>query len=312
MDPAAIALTEPTVITAGLLEKSNPVILAVQREPARTGSAAVERAESRHELVFIDPRVGDYERLLGDVLSQTGGERRIEVRMLDAQRDGIAQISQALAGYSDLDAVHFLSHGSDGAVQLGATWLDRNSLQAMAGSIAKWSASLSAEADLLFYGCDLAASPVGVAFVEQLSLLTGADVAASVDRTGSAALGGDWDLEFAIGAVDTAVAVAPGAQQSWSWILAAPTGSNMSTAETYTLNTSLDLADIVINDADSANVTASLTLSDSSAGSLSTGTSGAVTATYIACHRSMDRQRRPSPMLIRLLDRMSRTRPSLL
>ena len=135
-------------------------------------------------MVFVDTRVDGYEQFLEDFISQTSGERRIEVRLLDTERDGIEQISQALAGYSDLDAVHFLSHGTDGAVQLGATWLDRNSLQAMAGSIAQWRASLSADADLLFYGCDLAASPVGIAFVEQLSLLTGADVAASVDRTG--------------------------------------------------------------------------------------------------------------------------------
>ena len=207
----------------------------------RTGSAAAEQTPARHEVVFVDTRVDGYQQFLEDFLSQTSGERRIEARLLDAERDGIEQISQALAGYSDLDAVHFLSHGTDGAVQLGATWLDRNSLQAMAGSIAKWSASLSADADLLFYGCDLAASPVGIAFVEQLSLLTGADVAASVDRTGSTLLGGDWDLEFAIGTVDTAVAVAPGSQQSWSGILAAPTASNMNAAETYTLDTPLDL-----------------------------------------------------------------------
>ena len=280
--PVTIAVTEPTVLTARFLDHSNQIALTAQREPERTGSAAAEQTPARHEVVFVDTRVDGYQQFLEDFLSQTSGEQRIEARLLDAERDGIEQISQALAGYSDLDAVHFLSHGTDGAVQLGATWLDRNSLQASAGAIAQWSASLSADADLLFYGCDLAASPVGIAFVEQLSLLTGADVAASVDRTGSTLLGGDWDLEFAIGTVDTAIAVAPGSQQSWSGILAAPTASNMNAAETYTLDTPLDLADIVINDVDSANVTASLILSDSAAGSLSTATSGSVTSTYNA------------------------------
>ena len=42
----------------------------------------------------------------------------------------------------------------------------------------------------------------------------------------------------------------------------------------------LNLTDIVVSDVDSATVTVTLTLSDVAAGSLSTGTSGAVTSTY--------------------------------
>ena len=63
---------------------------------------------------------------------------------------------------------------------------------------------------------------------------------------------------------------------------AAPTATNLSTAETYTEDTPLNLVDIVVSDVDSANVTASLTLSNPAAGSLSTATSGAVTSTYNA------------------------------
>ena len=60
----------------------------------------------------------------------------------------------------------------------------------------------------------------------------------------------------------------------------APTASNLNAAETYTEDIPLNLADIVITDVDSADVTVTLTLTDPAAGSLSTGTSGAVTATY--------------------------------
>ena len=58
----------------------------------------------------------------------------------------------------------------------------------------------------------------------------------------------------------------------------APTASNLSTAESYTEDTPLDLANIVVSDVDSANVTATLTLSAPAAGSLNTATSGAVTS----------------------------------
>jgi hypothetical protein len=62
----------------------------------------------------------------------------------------------------------------------------------------------------------------------------------------------------------------------------APTATNLSAAESYTEDTPLNLIDIVVSDVDSANVTATLTVSNPAIGSLSTGTSGAVTSTYSA------------------------------
>lgn len=60
----------------------------------------------------------------------------------------------------------------------------------------------------------------------------------------------------------------------------APTATNLSADEAYTEDATLNLADIVVTDADSATITAKLTLSTTSAGSLSTATSGTVTSTY--------------------------------
>ncbi len=49
--------------------------------------------------------------------------------------------------------------------------------------------------DILLYGCDVAQGDSGNEFITQLAAASGADVAASADLTGSAALGGDWMLE---------------------------------------------------------------------------------------------------------------------
>ncbi len=62
----------------------------------------------------------------------------------------------------------------------------------------------------------------------------------------------------------------------------APNVANITVPETYTRNTLLNLTDIVISDSDSANVTATLTLSNLTAGSLSTATSDVVTSTFNA------------------------------
>ena len=47
----------------------------------------------------------------------------IDVVLIDGTRDGVEQISDALARYHDLHAIHIISHGVDGAVDLGSTLL---------------------------------------------------------------------------------------------------------------------------------------------------------------------------------------------
>ncbi len=165
---------------------------------------ATENATSaRHELVFVDPQIADYESLLHEISSIGDATRQIEVVLLSSQRDGVDQIAQVLAGYHDLDAVHFVTHGTDRAVQLGATWLQLDNLAAHSGTIAQWGDSLSSEGDLLFYGCRLAGSDAGRELLESIQALTNADIAASTDDTGSALLGGDWWLEHQAGSIET-------------------------------------------------------------------------------------------------------------
>ena len=62
----------------------------------------------------------------------------------------------------------------------------------------------------------------------------------------------------------------------------APIATNLNAAETYTEDTLLNFTDVVISDVDSATVTATLTLSNSAAGSLNVGTSNGVTSTFNA------------------------------
>lgn len=62
---------------------------------------------------------------------------------------------------------------------------------------------MTGSADLLLYGCDIAAGDGGRQFIAQLARATGADVAASLDDTGTARLAGNWLLEAAAGAIET-------------------------------------------------------------------------------------------------------------
>lgn len=62
--------------------------------------------------------------------------------------------------------------------------------------------SLAADADILLYGCSIASTDAGKAFVEQFASITQADIGASTNLTGKA---GDEVLEFQVGQVSNAL-----------------------------------------------------------------------------------------------------------
>ncbi|HEX5065660.1 MAG TPA: cadherin domain-containing protein, partial [Myxococcota bacterium] len=175
-----------------------------QGAPAAELSTLATAAENavRHELVLIDGNVADRDSLLADLRASAGPDRELEVLVLDAGRDGIGQITDILRERSGLDAVHVIAHGSDGVLQLGSTRLESESLAARRDAVASWGDALSSDADLLLYGCDLAGGERGEALLQGLAELTGADVAASTDVTGSALYGADWELEATVGHVE--------------------------------------------------------------------------------------------------------------
>ena len=149
-------------------------------------------------IVFVDARVSHYASLI-DGLADTA-----EVFVLDGESDGLGQMAAWLAGRSGVGAIHVISHGSQGALVLGSTVLDGGNLAAYRTQLADIGAALNAGGDILLYGCNVAAGTEGAAFVAALAQATGADVAASDDATGAAALGGDWVLEQGIGSVEVA------------------------------------------------------------------------------------------------------------
>ena len=186
---------------------------------SESGMDVVASAEATYELVFVDDSVADYEQLVSEILSAENLDRRLDIIFLTADRDGIEQVSEALAGYDNLDAIHFISHGADGAVKLGSTWLTNDNLAGYAGQIAGWADALTTDADLLFYGCDLAAHVEGQQLVAALSALTDADVAASTDDTGDAQLGGNWTLEYAHGAITATTVLTAETGAEWHALL---------------------------------------------------------------------------------------------
>ncbi|MBA1419796.1 MAG: DUF4347 domain-containing protein [Epsilonproteobacteria bacterium] len=110
--------------------------------------------EPRTELVLVNSDVTDYQELI-DGLEPSDETRTIEVVVLDAEENGVEQVSEILSNYTDLDAIHVISHGSDGAFSLGDTWLENDDILENSEAISSWSDALSEDADILLYGCDV-------------------------------------------------------------------------------------------------------------------------------------------------------------
>jgi hypothetical protein len=178
-------------------------------------------AKAGATLVFVHAGIADVESLLAGI------DPAAEVVLLDRGTDGLAAIQAHLQGRSGIAALHLVGEGASGQMHLGGSFL---TLASMAGEHAQALAAIGTHlaegADLLIYGCDFAAGPDGQQALQRLAQLTGADVAASTDRTGHASRHGDWDLEARVGTVEAAIVVSPFAQQNWNGALATFTVTN--------------------------------------------------------------------------------------
>ena len=154
-------------------------------------------ADIRHELVFVDSSVPDYQQLVDDLLATGDDARQFEVVVLESDRDGIEQMAETLAGRNGIDAIHIVSHGNQAELFLGTAQLTLDSMTGeYADELAAIGQSLTDMGDILIYGCNFGGGIVGQEAAVQLAQLTGADVAATVDDTRSVQYGGAWDVEW--------------------------------------------------------------------------------------------------------------------
>jgi len=149
-------------------------------------------------VVFIDSVVPHAHSLVASINDDT-----TDVILIEPNENGLAFISDNLKAYAQLESIQIISHGSSGQLILGADTVTEEDLLRNRQALAGWSASLSSDADILLFGCDVAADANGTRFVDQLARLSDVDVAASSNLTGHANLGADWDLEYKTGSIES-------------------------------------------------------------------------------------------------------------
>ena len=152
------------------------------------------------DYVFIDATVPDYAKFL------YGGKPGTFSVVVTPEENGITKITETLQGVTGVDALHILSEGNQGNFWLGKAFVSSDNVEQYSQDLQSWGSSLNNFADILIYACFTALGSEGAVLVEAISNLTGADVAASTNLTGSASLGGDWVLEASTGNIESGLA----------------------------------------------------------------------------------------------------------
>ncbi|MBD2039834.1 DUF4347 domain-containing protein [Microcoleus sp. FACHB-672] len=200
-------------------------------------------AQQNISLVIIDSAVENWDTLRAGVVPGT------EVVVLAPDQDGIAQISEVLRQYrGQVTTVHIVSHGTPGCLYLGNAQLSLHTLSYYTEELQQWFVPTASVSPRLFiYGCQVAAGDAGIEFLSKLQALTGANIAASANLTGTPALGGDWNLELTLGESSFTSAFTPELMENYAFILA-DIASNSELKNYLTTNKISTEAQLVLTD----------------------------------------------------------------
>jgi hypothetical protein len=194
-----------------------------------------------HAVVFFESSVRDVQ-----VLRQGLGAGTDAV-FLDSAGDGVRQMAAFLAGRHDLASIGIVAHGAPGAVALGTETLDQRSLAADKVELAVIGSALAPGGELDLWSCDVAAGDVSASFVSGLAAATRAGVAASDHPIGSAALGGDWQLNVRTQPARAALPFTAGALGAFQGLLGNwSAAASMATARVFSTGTLLGNGKILV------------------------------------------------------------------
>ena len=142
-----------------------------------------------------------------------------EIIVLDGRYDGVDQITRILGQHKDLAAVQIMSHGSAGSLTLGSATLGQGQLDSYKDQLRAWGDAMAEHGDILLYGCNVAAGKA--AWPSWTACPPSRAPTWPRPRVGSAALGGDWVLDYRHGAIEaTTLTVA-----RWDGVMATSTGA---------------------------------------------------------------------------------------
>ena len=106
-----------------------------------------------------------------------------EIIVLDYDADEIVQIGEYLDDYRHIEGIHIISQGQSGELFFANTELNQETLPAYQQAIQQWRKSLTEDAEIIFYGCDLNSEEEGADVIQQVDQRTLAEVLGEVEYT---------------------------------------------------------------------------------------------------------------------------------
>ncbi|MFH0825237.1 MAG: ELWxxDGT repeat protein, partial [Pseudomonadota bacterium] len=152
-------------------------------------------AETQHELnvVLVSNSLDHIQ-----AVSEAAGNKAKVVELDPAHESlaGITHLLEQLVAESGMKihGLAVLAHGDVGVAGLGPDQINFINVTDYATQLGRLGACLTENAQIQFYGCNVAADEFGQALVHSIARHTGADVFASTDPTGGPQ--GNWTLEF--------------------------------------------------------------------------------------------------------------------
>ena len=192
--PAVVDVRD-TAIKAAVVSPANPVSADLLAAAIALPQSA-PLADAHANIVFIDQNVANIAQLVSTI------DPTAEIILINDSSSGLEQIASHLAGRTNVGSIHIVSHGETGTLYLGTDTLTTANLAEHDAALAIIGGALSDNGDILIYGCDVGQGTGGMDLVRQIAEKTGADVAASIDKTGGSEAGGDWVLEATSGAIE--------------------------------------------------------------------------------------------------------------
>ncbi len=190
--------TNGTQAYYGSLKLMNPVSFSTTGHEALTPE---ELDTDSDEIYFIDYNIDNKDMIIDEI-----PEDALVVQL--NSNDSISDLTHVLRQCASIEAVHIISEGNSSQIMIGDTVITSNNINSFENIFTEWDSYLASNADILFYGCNIAENAGGQSVIDDIAQWTGADVAASTDYTGG--VDGDWELEYSTGIINTTVLSVPG------------------------------------------------------------------------------------------------------
>ncbi|MFT8634461.1 DUF4347 domain-containing protein, partial [Novacetimonas hansenii] len=141
--------TSPSTHDRSRAEQANAARVNGERETGNQANATQANATLANapSVLFVDSRVDNWRELT------SGLSANVHVVVIRPGDNAFATVSSAVANRSGLASIQFLSYGTDGSAELGATMFNAASVMDQASAVAAWGTHLGTGGQILFWGC---------------------------------------------------------------------------------------------------------------------------------------------------------------